>query len=236
MALIYSRYRIKLPKLFIINHNKHSKHKKIKKIFYILVMIFIAFCVVIKSVTPIFNRLCLDKAKDVATIITNNETTNAIKNFGYSDFIIVHKDDTGNILMLESNMKNINYVISDVANRIQTSIDNTQDEDITISLGSFTGISILSGRGYKIPIRISTIGSVETNIRSEFLDSGINQTLHRLYLDIKCEISILTPFNTVNESIYNQLIIAENVIVGNIPETYYNLEGITSGDAMQMMQ
>ena len=68
------------------------------------------------------------------------------------------------------------------------------------------------------------------------MDSGINQTLHKLYLDIKCEISILTPFNTINESISNQLIIAENVIVGNIPETYYNLEGITSGDAMQMMQ
>ena len=71
-------------------------------------------------------------------------------------------------------MKNINIVISDVANRIQKSINNTESEDVSISLGSFTGVSILSGRGIKVPIRISTIGNVKTNVRSEFISQGIN--------------------------------------------------------------
>ena len=138
--------------------------------------------------------------------------------------------------MLESNMKNINIVISDVANRIQKSINNTNEENVNISLGSFTGVSLLSGSGFKVPISISTVGNVKTDVRSEFKSKGINQTLHRLYLQIESEISILTPFNTIQESITNQLILAENIIVGEIPETYYNLEGMTEGDVMEVMQ
>ena len=238
MAFIYSRPRIKLPKLFMMNHHnkRFGANKKIRKIFFTFLIICMIFFVLVKAISPVFNKLCSDKAKSVATMVTNQETINVIQNYQYSDFIIIHKDDKGNVLMLESNMKNINDVISAVANRIQNHINNTKEEDITISLGSFTGISLLSGRGYKVPIRISTIGSVQTNVKSEFVSQGINQTLHRLYLEIDCEISILTPFNTISESIHNQLVLAENVIVGNIPDTYYNLEGITTGDAMQLMQ
>ena len=236
MSLIYSRPRIKLPKFFIINNKRNIRHKKLFKIFFILFIFILIFGVAVKAVTPVFNRLCSDKAKSIATIITNDETTNAIKDYRYSDFIIIHKDNNGNILMIESNMKNINIVISDVANRIQKSINNTEAEDVCISLGSFTGVSILSGRGIKVPIRISTIGNVKTNVRSEFISQGINQTLHRLYLDIESEISVLTPFNTINETIKNQLILAENIIVGEIPETYYDLNGISEGDVMEVMQ
>ena len=236
MSVIYSRPRIRLPKFFIINNKRNIKHKKIFKMFYIFFAFLLVFGVIVKSVTPTFNKLCSDRAKSLATIITNDETTNAIIDYKYSDFIVIHKDDIGNVLMLESNMKNINIVISDVANRIQKSINNTESEDVSISLGSFTGVSILSGRGIKIPIRISTIGTVKTNVKSEFISQGINQTLHRLYLDIESEISVLTPFNTINESIKNQLILAENIIVGEIPQTYYDLNGISEGDVMEVMQ
>ena len=236
MSIIYSRPRIKLPKFLIINHKRNTSNNKLLKIFFIIFVIILIFGVVVKAVTPTFNQLCSDKARSIATIITNDETTNAIVDYNYSDFIMIHKDDAGNVLMLESNMKNINIVISDVAARIQKSIDNTKAQEINISLGSFTGISILSGRGIKIPIRISTIGNVKTNVRSEFISQGINQTLHRLYLDIESQISVLTPFNTINESIKDQLILAENIIVGEIPETYYNLEGMTSDDVMEVMQ
>ncbi len=236
MSLIYSRPRIKLPKFLIINSNRNFKNKKAAKFFLMLFIICFIIGGVVKAVAPVFNKLCTEKAKSIATIITNDETTNAIIDYKYSDFIIIHKDEVGNILMLESNMKNINIVISDVANRIQKSINNTDEEDVNISLGSFTGVSLLSGSGFRVPIRISTVGNVKTDIRSEFKSKGINQTLHRLYLQIESEICILTPFNTIQESITNQLILAENIIVGEIPETYYNLEGITESDVMEVMQ
>lgn len=236
MAFIYSRPRIRLPKFLVINNKRSFKNKKVSKIFLILFIICFLIGVIVKAVAPVFNKLCTEKAKSIATIITNDETTNAIIDYQYSDFIIIHKDEAGDILMLESNMKNINIVISDVANRIQKSINNINEEDVNISLGSFTGVSLLSGSGLKVPIKISTVGNVKTDVRSEFKSKGINQTLHRLYLQIETEISILTPFNTIQESITNQLILAENIIVGEIPETYYNLEGITQDDVMEVMQ
>jgi len=236
MAFIYSRPRIKLPKFLVIHNKRNFKNRKAARFFLILFVICFLIGVIVKAVTPVFNRLCTEKAKSIATIITNDETTNAIRDYQYSDFIVIHRDDTDKILMLESNMKNINIVISDVANRIQKSINNTNEEDVNISLGSFTGVSLLSGRGIKVPISISTVGNVKTEVRSEFKSQGINQTLHRLYLQIESEISILTPFNTIQESITNQLILAENIIIGEIPETYYNLEGMTEGDVMEVMQ
>lgn len=237
MSLIYSRPRLKLPRLYIYNSNRNNSNNKNKKavIITILIMILISY-IVLKSVTPIFNDVCIDKAKSVATIVTNEETGKAIEGYKYSDFIIIHKDDNGNVIMLESNMVNINTVISNAATNIQLHFDNIKNEDITISLGSFTGISILAGRGYPVPIRISTVGNVKTEVKSEFIEKGINQTLHRLYLDIECEVSILTPFNTIKEKVDNQLIIAENVIVGKIPSAYYNLSGISQSEAMEVIE
>lgn len=235
MDLIYSRRRIKLPKFYIFN-KRTNNDKKIRKITIILIIIIFIAVLVIKAITPVFNQLCVDKAKSVATIICNRETTKSIEGYSYSDFIIIHKDNEENIIMLESNIININLVISDIAEKIQLEINKIEREDITISLGSFTGVNLLSGRGPQIPIRISTIGNVATNVKSEFIEKGINQTLHRLYLEIECEISVLTPFNTVTEKINNQFIIGENLLMGSIPNSFYNIEGVTASDAMNLME
>ena len=102
--------------------------------------------------------------------------------------------------------------------------------------GSFTGIKLLSGRGPGIKIRISTVGNVETDLKSEFESQGINQTLHRIYLQVKCEVSILTPFKDITKDITNQVLIMENVIIGTVPNTYYNIEGIGTNDALEFVE
>ena len=86
-------------------------------------------------------------------------------------------------------------------------------------------------------IRISSIGSVETDLKSEFSSQGINQTLHRVFLDVKCKVAILTPFQDIKKEITNQVLLIENVIVGNIPDTYYNLEGLNpESDALEVIE
>ena len=85
-------------------------------------------------------------------------------------------------------------------------------------------------------IKISTVGDIETNLKSEFTAQGINQTLHRVYLQIKCEVEILTPFKTISQSINNQVLLLENVIVGHVPNTYYNLDGIDKSDATKLIE
>ena len=102
--------------------------------------------------------------------------------------------------------------------------------------GSFTGIKLLAGKGPGINITIVSTGNVETDLRSEFIAQGINQTLHRVYLQVKCEVSILTPFHEIACSINNQVLLMENVIVGNVPNTYYNIEGLEGqSDALELI-
>ena len=102
--------------------------------------------------------------------------------------------------------------------------------------GSFTGIKLLAGRGPGIKIRISTVGNVETDLKSEFEAQGINQTLHRIYLQVKCEVSILTPFKDITKDITNQVLIIENVIIGTVPNTYYNIEGIGTNETLEFIE
>ncbi len=96
---------------------------------------------------------------------------------------------------------------------------------------------MLAGRGPGVKITITSVGDVETDLRSEFTAQGINQTLHRVYLQVKCNVNILTPFDNISREITNQVLLMENVIVGNIPNTYYNLEGINgNNDALEIIE
>ena len=140
------------------------------------------------------------------------------------------------ILKVKPEEVKINEIISDVAVKIQNSINERGKENIKITIGSFTGSKLLSGRGPEIPIKISSIGNVETDLRSEFSAQGINQTLHRVYLQVDCEVSILTPYNTISEKVSNQVLLIENVIVGKIPNTYYNLDGIDSSNVLDIIE
>lgn len=168
MDYIYSRKRIKFPKIVIYKENKR-KINKLNIILIFFIILVIINLLVIKAISPVFNKLCEDKAKGVAILICNTNTSECIKQYNYSDFIIIHMDDDKNIRMLEANMKNINLVISNITEKIQKEINNSQNEELYISSGSFTGVSLLSGRGPKIPIKISTIGNVNTQLKVNFL-------------------------------------------------------------------
>ena len=235
---IYSRPRIKIPPIFSNNiGDKNLKRKqKVTKIFIIMVIAFSTVKIVLDAILPIFDTLCKDKAKSIATIIANEEATNVMKEHTYDEIFTLEKDKDGNITMIKSNIIAINEIISDVAVKIQNKIEQNGRENIEIALGSFTGFKLISGKGPEIPIKISSIGNVETDLRSEFSEKGINQTLHRVYLQVDCEVSILTPYNSITEKVSNQVLLIENVIVGKIPSTYYNLEGFDSNSALEIIE
>ena len=134
----------------------------------------------------------------------------------------------GNVQMINANIFAIDEITSDIAIYIQEALENSETSEVKLSIGSFTGIKILSGTGPNIKIKLSSTGEVATDLRSEFVSQGINQTIHRIYLQIDCTVSILTPFKTIEENISNQVLLAENVIIGQIPSTYYNFEGTDS--------
>lgn len=238
MSKIYSRPRIRLPKFLITNVGKGSNPNKQKslKILFIIIIAIITVKISLDAVLPIFEALCEDKAKSIATIVANEQATVVMSNYKYEDMFTIEKDNNGNITMVKSNINAINEIISEVAVKIQNEIDNKGNENVKIALGSFTGFALLAGKGPSVKIQISSIGNVQTDMRSEFTSQGINQTLHRVYLQVVCEVSILTPFENIKSSITNQVLLVENVIVGNTPNTYYNLEGLTKENTIDIIE
>ncbi len=222
-----------------INLNKFIKNKKCNKIIKILVILIIAVIVaksMLNSVTPIIEERCRALANSIATKICNEQATLVMADYEYNDFCEIVKDEENNIKMISVNMITINKIISDVPVFILEELNKEENNNFNIRLGSFTGSKILSGIGPNINIRMMTDGEIETDLRTEFVEAGINQTLHRIYLNIKCNVSILTPYNIIKDEIYNQVLLTEGVIVGNIPNTYYNLEGIDTDHAMEVME
>lgn len=236
MDKIYSRKRFVIIKN--LNKNKAGMKSNFNNIRLVIAVIIIAIIVaitVIKAIEPIINRQCINMAKSLATQISNEQTSIAMKNYNYDDFVRIITGDDGSIKMINSNIVNINEFTSDIAVKIQNTLDKIEDSDFSIRLGSFTGIKLFSGRGPKVNVRMSTIGSVETNLKSEFKSVGINQTLHRIYVEIYCTVAVLTPYSNSEQTILNQVLIAESVIVGMTPDTYYNLEGLSTDDSLNMI-
>ncbi len=170
MDKIYSRKRFRIPKIVFnkFDNMNNKKNKKTMKIVIILVIAIITFISITRIINPIYNKLCEDKAKSIATLICNQESTKIIQNYKYEDLITIYKDENGNITMIKSNIVPINLIISDVAENIQKEMNKKEEEQISIDVGSLTGTKIFSGRGLKIPLKLNTVGNVETDFRSEF--------------------------------------------------------------------
>lgn len=139
MHKIYSRPRIRIPKIVINSGKKFNskKGKKLAKIFIILIIAFSVVKLVLDSVLPIFDTLCENKAKSIATIISNEQATLTMKNYSYDDLFTIEKNNDGSISMIKSNIITINEIISDVAIKIQNEINNEGRDDIEIALRKF---------------------------------------------------------------------------------------------------
>lgn len=134
--------------------------------------------------------------------------------------------------MINANIFTIDQITSNATTYIQEEIDKLNNIEVKMSIGSMTGLNYLSGIGPKIKLKVASAGKISTDLKSEFVSQGINQTLHRIYLQVNCKMNVLIPFKNLEENTTNQILIAENVIIGQIPNTYYNLEGIEQPEAL----
>mgnify|MGYP004624048211 CR=1 FL=1 len=235
---IYSRKR------FVIGNgmdsNKNIEKNKVKKIIKILILIIVIILIVnyvFRYFEPIFATVCKDKIKSVATMITNQQSTLIMNKYQYEQLYTVEKGDAGNVMIVKANVVPINNLISDLTENIQNEFENMSRVNIKIPMGSLSRIYFLAGAGPKISLNVPIIGTVETNIKSEFVAQGINQTLHRVYVDFDCNMKLIAGFYDYTEKVVNQVIIVEHVIVGSVPESYYNLDGFDNEmDTMQIIK
>ena len=214
----------------------YKNQTKLTIVMLFLIIIFASMMVGMHAIGSVLESLCRDKAKSKAVIISNNKATEVMNRYEYENIMTIHRDANNNIQMISADIITINKIISDVAVEIQKEINSQGEDNISLKLGMLTGTTLFASVGPSIPVKISTIGDVKTSYTSEFIDSGVNQTLHRVYLNVITTISIVTPYNTIEEPIENQVILIENVIVGEVPESYYNFSGIDQGNLVDVVE
>lgn len=234
---IYSRNRLRLPKIYkkIQNSKNIKKNRKILKIILILLIAFYVAYFALKAIQPIMEKQCKNMAKSIATKICNAESTKVMARYEYEDLLNITKDKEGNVKMVGTNVITVNEIISDVPILIQEELEKSENNKFSIRLGSFLGSNLFAGRGPNVNIKMDVIGNLDTDLRSEFIEAGVNQTFHRIYLEIRCNVIILTPFETMEEQIINQVLLAEGVIVGEVPSSYYNLEGMKNDSVTEVI-
>lgn len=203
---------------------KHAISKNKKK-FYTVAIIF--FCIVAivsflrMSVNPIIVGTIEARSKSISTRAMNSAIADVVMNsIVYDDLVNIVTDDLGNILMIQANALEINNLSKDLAQTTEKRIEEYGGNGVLIPLGSFTGIPMLVGRGPNIKIKVQPIGAVFCSFVSKFENAGINQTNHKIYLNVVTNLGIVMPLMNVKFLQEQQVLISESIIVGQVPEVY----------------
>ena len=144
----------------------------------------------------------------------------------YERIVYFEKDLDGRITALKTNMSEINRLKTSILNLINDEILAMDSSQLGIPLGSLILPEILSGRGKEIPVKIIAIRNSDAYFESNFTQAGINQTLHTLAMNVLVDVSVLILGKTEHFTVSSQVVVAQTVIVGDVPDTYLNTGGL----------
>lgn len=143
----------------------------------------------------------------------------------YDRIVYFEKDLDGRITALKTNISEVNRLKTDILNLINDEILALDSSDLGIPLGSLFFPEIMSGRGPEIPVRILSIRNSDASFSSNFTEAGINQTLQQLTMHVIVDVSILVLGETSSFTVSSEVVVAETIIVGQVPDTYLQTGG-----------
>ena len=143
----------------------------------------------------------------------------------YDRIVYFEKDLDGKITALKTNMSEVNRLKTDVLNIINDEILALDTSDLGIPVGSLILPEIMSGKGPVIPVRILAIRNSEASFYSDFTEAGINQTIHKINMDVSVDVAVLVLGETDYFTISSQVVVAETIIVGQVPQTLFKTGG-----------
>ncbi len=204
----------------------HRRKLKLSvKITLIIIFIFFFITILNSLIKPFIQTTSTSKAKTVASEIINQVVLEELsKNSeNYSELIHVDRDNNNNILSIQTDSIKINQLKSNITSCIQIKLSNYQEYELNLPLGTLINSEFFTGKGPNIPIKIALSGNIKTDITSNFTEAGINQTKHQIYLNVTSNITVIMPgYNNCTE-VNTNLIIAETIIVGSVPQVFANL-------------
>ena len=143
----------------------------------------------------------------------------------YDRMVYFEKDLEGRITALKTNMGLVNRLKTDTLNRINDEIMALDSDHIGIPLGSLILPELLAGKGPRFNVRVLSIRNSEADFDSRFSEAGINQTLHQLTLLVSVDVAVLVLGKTEHFTVESEVVVAETVIVGTVPDTYLQTGG-----------
>ena len=205
--------------------------RKIQGLFHFLVFLLalsIALFVVFRSrYREIVGQLAETQVKNTTSDLTNDAIAKQIADgiIQYDRIVFFEKDLEGRITALKTNMSEINRLKTDILNIINDEILALDTSDIGIPMGSLFLPELLSGKGPVIPVHILSIRNSDAVFSSNFVQAGINQTLHQLIMVVSVDVAILVLGQTGSFTVTSEVVVAETVIVGDVPNTFLQTGG-----------
>lgn len=211
--------------LLSIEKSYHTSKKR-KRLFFLLMIIILAVIAVLSVLTlrirPLISEIARSNIADLVTRVVNSaiQDMTIAGALDYEDLVTLEKDSGGRITALLTNMSKVNALQSDITDAVLDSLLDDKYMDISIPLGNVIGGPLLSGRGPRIPIKVLSVSYVTSNFVNEFSDAGINQTWHKIIIEVSVRLRILLPGKTESMEVVTEVTAAETVIVGEVPKTY----------------
>lgn len=155
---------------------------------------------------------------------TGVEAVLAGEELGYTDLVAIERDADGHVLSAEANVNAINRLKAAATNAVMAELSAREVQTANIPLGSLVGGSFFTGRGPFLSVKIHSSGVVISNLSSEFGDAGINQTNHRISLDMTVMMTAALPMERVSIELNTAFLVCETVLVGDVPQTVLQLD------------
>ena len=194
-------------------------------ILFLLVALLLFLAAASLYLKDVSTAIAVSDASDAVTVSINNAIADIMRDGDYSAdyFVSFEKSGTGEITAISSNMARINALSAKILDRIVGATD-THMLTVNIPVGNLTGVSILMGRGPKVPVKIITMTSSRVEFNNNIVTAGINQTKHQINLEVIVDIDILVPWGTESTQVVTEVLIADTIVVGRVPDTYLSMD------------
>lgn len=201
--------------------------KWVRWLIVLTILLIVVFFLLRSKYRLVIEDLAQTQVKNTTSDLTNDAIAKQIEigDIQYDRIVYFEKDLDGRITALKTNMSEVNRLKTDILNIINDEILALDHSDIGIPLGSLFLPELLSGKGPAIPVHILSIRNSDANFVSHFSQAGINQTLHRLNMEVSIDVSVLVLGQTSSFTMTSEVVVAETIIVGAVPQTYLQTGG-----------
>ena len=205
--------------------------RRIRRMLHLLLAVFVAvslgFLMLRSRYRDVIRDLAETQVKNTTSDMTNDAIAKQIDEgiIQYDRIVYFEKDLDGRITALKTNMSEVNRLKTDILNLINDEILALDTSDIGIPLGSLFLPELFSGKGPSIPVRILSIRNSDASFASSFSQAGINQTLHQLTMIVSVDVAVLVLGQTSSFTVNSEVVVAETVIVGDVPSTFLQTGG-----------